>query len=554
MTDNSTNSANEETSGNVYEFVNDTKVDEDTKVDYSRPIILYSMDSPEGSDLPPLSPTQQKTYSDNAETTEIDSIAAQSSGYTTAEEFALIIGTNSGNYTLNGDAVYLNGFPVVDKLTESTTKITIENADVESYLESFNFVRYIAANPTSTVATNFNNVVKNSDASNLVSNVTAFCSNLSAFSKVTGSSWRQMTLWQTRDFSPWVGTYYVYPQGSPSSNAEIPSLLAKIVISLDSESHQPTAKLTMDSTNESVDLMFSWESAPSSDSNDDDDDDNQQVYIVNTNFGTGTDPVEVQIQPTWTTLEISGKYQTVGCFGGTVAGQEVFASPNQFSTDNGGGSSSSSSSFSDYQTYGIVSSSVSQFISLAMLGIMVKDSIRASKQSKTESAKTMEDMDKKIDDYQTQVEDYKENNQKLLDQLDEDQKVEFQESIDKSSKRLDNVIEAQGHTDDNTKEAANSIEKAEESLNNDDPPETIMGYVDEMNEKVTYSENVAFEDNIPESQQELAQQTQENIDNAEEIQQTQERQEKIDEENNKEDPDPNEIAEDFDIEPSVDGE
>ncbi|NEO40006.1 MAG: hypothetical protein F6J90_28195 [Moorea sp. SIOASIH] len=519
----------------IYQFTNNLT---------SRAITLLSMDADNDSDLAPLDPSEITTYSDNDETTKIDSIASGESGYASLDAYSFAIATNSGYYTLNGDITYLNGFPVADVVTDfETTDIEIGSTNIASYLEAFNFVRYISANPTSTVAKNFNDVVANSDATDLVSNVTAFCQEIDVFANVTGTSWRQMTLWQTRDFSPWVGTYYVYPTGVSDEDAL--SQLAQIDIVFDSTTNESTATLTMTDSGESVGLKFAWETSS-------DDSEDEYVYIVNTNFGEGTDPVEVKLQPSWVTLTVDSVYQTVGAFSGTVGDQDVCASPNQYDSDDDSSDSSSSSGLTSYQEYSLVSSITSQGIGLAMLIVMVIDSIKASRKSGSAGKEIMKELSTKLDEYNDRLENFEESQKTYLNDIAEAQSEQFQDSIDKAEDRLKNVIEAQGYTDDNTKAAASSIETAKDGLKNGKTPETMLGYVQDMDEKVAFSEDAAFGDSKPSAQVELAKQTAEKINNAEEIQKEIDARNEQQENNEKESPELDEdslLEEEVDVDP-----
>ncbi|KAI7766398.1 hypothetical protein LZL87_013668 [Fusarium oxysporum] len=219
---------------------------------------------------------------------------------------------------LNGN--YYQQFPVavlaVSPFADSNA-FTITSDMLQSMVDSFKFIKYSQANPSSQLATKFRAAL--GDKTSQQNAVNKFFQGTGSFKLCTMTTWTAVFTWQGQFTNPWQGTYYLYTRGSSSDKASAPALTATLAITASADNN--SAVLTMADTNE--------ESTP----------------VVMAGDGTmqeqdqGTGNVSVVLKPAWLnvaqTSQQDGKtvsnYVIGAAFTGTINGVEVAGNLNKLS-------------------------------------------------------------------------------------------------------------------------------------------------------------------------------------------------------------------------------
>lgn len=84
---------------------------------------------------------------------------------------------------------------------------TVEQADKAAMEQTYVFIRYVSANPGSTLASQFLAAL---DSKDQTSAVNAFFAGSKSFSACSMTTWTAVTAWQTDFLSSWQGSYYLY--------------------------------------------------------------------------------------------------------------------------------------------------------------------------------------------------------------------------------------------------------------------------------------------------------------------------------------------------------
>jgi hypothetical protein len=109
---------------------------------------------------------------------------------------------------------------------DPTRDFTIAQTDKAAMEQTFRFVRYISANPTSTLATQFLDAVGQKDQNTAVND---FFANSQSFKLCTLSTWTSIMSWSAAFLSAWQGNYYLYDTASQSKPG---TLVAGVAITL----------------------------------------------------------------------------------------------------------------------------------------------------------------------------------------------------------------------------------------------------------------------------------------------------------------------------------
>ncbi|MEA5464223.1 hypothetical protein [Leptothoe sp. PORK10 BA2] len=103
---------------------------------------------------------------------------------------------------------------------------TVSAGDKAAMEQTFRFVRYISANPSSTLAAQFQAAMEGNDQTNAVN---AFFAGSKTFNLCTLSTWTTIMSWQAEYLSAWQGNYYLYDM---TEGATPGTLVAGAAISL----------------------------------------------------------------------------------------------------------------------------------------------------------------------------------------------------------------------------------------------------------------------------------------------------------------------------------
>ena len=269
---------------------------------------------------------------------------------------------------------YYEQFPVavlaVSLFAPSNT-FTLTSDMQQGMEQSFKFIKYSQANPTSKLAKDFRTAL--GDKKSQKDAVNAFFQSTGSFKLCTLNTWTAIFSWQAQFTNPWQGTYYLYSLGKGSSSSggggadsttgsSAPALVATLAIVASAQAS--LAVLTMAGTN------------------------NENTTIVMVGDGTmqekdaGTGNLSVVLNPTWLNVSQTSKQdgQTVtnyvigAGFTGTINGTRVAGNLNQLAIPD---SSNSSANAKDKNSAnGFTLSSFTQvmgmLISMGMLYYMAK--------------------------------------------------------------------------------------------------------------------------------------------------------------------------------------
>ena len=227
----------------------------------------------------------------------------------------------SGNITALSNVNYYQQFPVAVLAVSpfGQSKDFTLTTDMQQAMEqSFQFIKYTQANPSSVLATNFRTAL--ADKTSQQNAVNTFFQGTTSFKLCTLVTWTTVVGWQVQFTNPWQGTYYLYSLGTTSTgstaSASPPALVATLAIASSAEAD--SAVLTTAVTNQSTPIVMVGDST-----------------MQEANPGTGA--ISVALTPTWLnvtqTSQQDGKTVTAyvigAAFTGTINGVQVAGNLNQ---------------------------------------------------------------------------------------------------------------------------------------------------------------------------------------------------------------------------------
>ncbi|KAL5625847.1 hypothetical protein FOBRF1_000190 [Fusarium oxysporum] len=299
----------------------------------------------------------------------------------------------TGNVTaLSG--TYYQQFPVavlaVSPFADSNA-FTVTSDNQQSMVDSFKFIKYTQANPSSQLATQFRTAL--GDTTNQKNAVNKFFQSTGSFKLCTLTTWTAVFTWQAQFTNPWQGTYYLY------SLDKVPALVATLAITASAENS--SAVLTMAGTN------------------------NENTAVVMAGDGTmseqnqGTGNLSIALTPTWLnvaqTSQQDGKtvsnYVIGAAFTGTINGQKVAGNLNQLAIPDPSDNSKNANNKNAANGFSLstLEGLIGMLTSIGMLYYMAKGHKQAETQKKNDvekdatSKKDAEDKVEKVDkDYQAE--------------------------------------------------------------------------------------------------------------------------------------------------------
>ncbi|KAF5700943.1 hypothetical protein FMUND_14137 [Fusarium mundagurra] len=270
---------------------------------------IYDVFNPDTSKPGPLTYTFVVTVRNGASAQEVQ----------TKHRYSQLQAMRTGNIeALNNN--YYNQFPVaLFVVTPFTTNDFTLTKDMQQSMEqSFKFIKFSQANPTSKLATDFRTALGNESSQEDA--VNEFFKGTGSFKLCTLSTWTAVFGWQTQFISPWQGTYYLYSLGSSTAgSSSAPALVATLVIT--SSAGANSAILTMANT------------------------DNENTEVVMAGDGTiqekdpGVSDISLALAPAWLNVSQASqqdgktiyKYVIGAAFTGTINGINVAGNLNQLS-------------------------------------------------------------------------------------------------------------------------------------------------------------------------------------------------------------------------------
>ncbi|KAK7177540.1 hypothetical protein DPSP01_014484 [Paraphaeosphaeria sporulosa] len=213
---------------------------------------------------------------------------------------------------------YYQQFPVavlaVSPFNDSNS-FTLTSDLQQGMEESFRFIKYAQANPSSQLATSFRTAL--GDPTSQKTAVNKFFQGTGSFKQCTLATWSAVVSWQAQFTSAWQGTYYLYSVGDSDGHTKAPVLVATLTIGASAQ--DSSAVLTMAGTdNESTALVMVGDGT-----------------MQEQNAGTGN--LSVALTPSWLnvtqTSQQDGKavvnYVIGAAFSGTINGVKVAGNLNK---------------------------------------------------------------------------------------------------------------------------------------------------------------------------------------------------------------------------------
>ncbi|KAF4483532.1 hypothetical protein FAGAP_11702 [Fusarium agapanthi] len=299
----------------------------------------------------------------------------------------------TGNVTALSGTFYQQ-FPVavlaVSPFADSKA-FTVTSDNQQSMVDSFKFIKYTQANPSSQLATQFRTAL--GDTTNQKTAVNKFFQSTGSFKLCTLSTWTAVFTWQAQFTNPWQGTYYLY------SLDKVPALVATLAITASADTN--SAVLSMAGTN------------------------NENTSVVMAGDGTmseqnqGTGNLSVALTPTWLnvaqTSQQDGKtvsnYVIGAAFTGTINGQKVAGNLNQLAIPDPSDSSKNASNKNAANGFSLnmLEGLIGMLTGIGMLYYMAKGHKQAETQKKNDvekDATSKKDAEAKVEkvekDYQTE--------------------------------------------------------------------------------------------------------------------------------------------------------
>ncbi|KAM0260029.1 hypothetical protein ACHAPA_010475 [Fusarium lateritium] len=273
---------------------------------------------------------------------------------------------------------YYQQFPVAVMGTSrfSSLDFTLTSDMQQNMVDSFQFIKYMQANPSTALAKGFRSALA---SKNNTDSINTFFKGTGSFQQCTFSTWNAVFTWQSQFTSPWQGTYYLYNMDSSSANStadpSAPTLVATLAITASAE--DSSAVLTMAAKGgQSTPIAMPGDGS-----------------MQEQNVGTGT--LAVSLNPAWlnvlqTSQKTGDSYTVIGAaFTGTINNAKVAGNldklviPSIPSTSlSFGDVMSSTSHYSD--KFG---SLVGILVGIATVSIMFKDSKAAERQRTLDAQK-----------------------------------------------------------------------------------------------------------------------------------------------------------------------
>ncbi|KAM0342395.1 hypothetical protein ACHAPU_009582 [Fusarium lateritium] len=199
---------------------------------------------------------------------------------------------------------------------KDSNAFTITSDMQQSMVDSFKFIKYSQANPSSKVATQFRAAL--ADKTSQKDAVNKFFKDTSTFKLVTMTTWTAVFNWQGQFTNPWQGVYYLYSLGSSSAGSTSPPALVA-TLTITATAADDSAVLTMAGT------------------------DNEHTAVVMSGDGSmqeenqGSGDLSVTLKPTWLNVaqtktvddKTVTKYVIGAAFAGTINGVKVAGNLNQ---------------------------------------------------------------------------------------------------------------------------------------------------------------------------------------------------------------------------------
>ncbi|MEL6750272.1 MAG: hypothetical protein AAFO09_08335 [Pseudomonadota bacterium] len=426
------------------------------------------------------------------------------------------------------------------------TSYTIDDSNVTAMVETYNFIRYVNANPGSKIGKQFTAALGEKDQK---TQVDAFFASSASFKHCTMSTWSTLTFWEQQYLSPWQSSFYLYQSGEHITEIKLVAGV-NIIVNRDGST---TANLGL------VDANGQWSKE-------------SQVVELAMSGGTitekdeGASSVSVSLSPLWGNAQQkqngSVKNVIAPVLTGVVNNTKVMGNFIQMTTPSGEGAKSSAvESWIDKQLKSInIQTVVGLLISFAMLLVMMrgeknakvskskdpvkeKDKIESEQEqieqnTESEVAKQQSELSSKVDSLVEQINQQSEQIKSL------EQKLKAQELLDSQKEKVKEILEEAP--------ANNQVEKVVEGLG--DSEKAIErgdydGAINTLAENANVVEEMVRRDseNFSEKQQEVAKEVQEQAEEAKQRrEEEQQAEEQLEEDKNKGSEEP--------VEPDLDAE
>jgi hypothetical protein len=336
-------------------------------------------------------------------------------------------------------------------------------------VQSFNFIRYVSANPASKLAQQFITALGDKDQTKAVNQ---FFADSGSFKQCTISTWSAVTGWQTQYLSPWQGSFYLY---DASDNVQEIKLIAGVNITV--SGGKTTAVLCM------ADANGKWSDA------------SQQVNIdMNGGNITESNPdqggISVSLTPLWMNVtQKQGdtvKYLIGPTLSGTVNNTKVMGNFQQLTTS--GESNGKDQKRTDPSIWNELKQNVGMLISAGMLYIMYKqwqeskvsksnevvnksqDPVREKNEIEERQREVEKEADKDMNnDMSTEVKnissDLNSLPEKEQDVRNAERKLEAQDVLDTQKSNLQEIL-AEAPPSDAVQKIVDNMESAQDDLDN----------------------------------------------------------------------------------------
>ncbi|EXK24716.1 hypothetical protein FOMG_18570 [Fusarium oxysporum f. sp. melonis 26406] len=340
---------------------------------------IYDVFNPDTSKPGPLTYTFVVTVPNGASAQQVQTI----------RRYSQLQAMRTGNIeALNNN--YYQQFPVALFVVTpfvSSSAFTLTKDMQQSMEQSFKFIKFSQANPTSQLATDFRTAL--GDKTSQEDAVNKFFQGTGSFKLCTLSTWTAVFGWQTQFTSPWQGTYYLYSLGSSTAgSSSAPALVATLVITSSADAN--SAVLTMANT------------------------DNENTGVVMAGNGTmqekdpGLGNISLALVPAWLNVAQTSqqdgktvyKYVIGAAFTGTINGINVAGNLNQLSIPDPSDSSQNASDknsanklsiSSIASVVGMLTGTLGVVASIGMVYFMWKGSKQAEDQKKLDAQKDAND-------------------------------------------------------------------------------------------------------------------------------------------------------------------
>ncbi|KAL9564989.1 hypothetical protein ACKAV7_010847 [Fusarium commune] len=340
---------------------------------------IYDVFNPDTSKPGPLTYTFVVTVPNGASDQKVQTI----------RRYSQLQAMRTGNIeALNNN--YYQQFPVALFVVTpfvSSSAFSLTKDMQQSMEQSFKFIKFSQANPTSQLATDFRTAL--GDKTSQEDAVNKFFQGTGSFKLCTLSTWTAVFGWQTQFTSPWKGTYYLYSLGSSTAgSSSAPALVATLVITSSADAN--SAVLTMANT------------------------DNENTGVVMAGNGTmqekdpGLGNISLALAPAWLNVAQTSqqdgktvyKYVIGAAFTGTINGINVAGNLNQLSIPDPSDSSQNASDknsanklsiSSIASVVGMLTGTLGVVASIGMVYFMWKGSKQAEDQKKLDAQEEAND-------------------------------------------------------------------------------------------------------------------------------------------------------------------